>query len=374
MTPWMAFALAGYVAAAFALPSEAASSLVFYVGTLPAAALAWRRVRLRGGEALVLALIVWSGLTLCWGEDDGQRSLKCLLGALATAAFVLALLMVLDAAAWRRQFASLLVVAGGGNAVFVLLANAPGLLRGERILGWGVTKQPILGGSVMSAVCITAVFAGLDRGRLRPAYAAAALVMAGFVLAMQSRGALAGFAGALLLAVGCRWKWRGVASCCAAAAAFLAVTPEALRRPVLIGLLARGTSHRLEIWAASWALIKERPLFGHGLAANLPVSPTGFPHSLFLSLLFYSGAVGLLLFMALAGLVTWRILHAARGAERAWVAALWINSLVAGVTDFGQITKGPGPLWLILWVPIVLALRLPVGRRAEGPVHWPEAS
>jgi TM2 domain-containing membrane protein YozV len=34
--------------------------------------------------------------------------------------------------------------------------------------------------------------------------------------------------------------------------------------------------------------------------------------------------------------------------------ALWLNLLVAGLTDMGQITKGPGPLWLIVWLPIGL--------------------
>jgi O-antigen ligase len=198
------------------------------------------------------------------------------------------------------------------------------------------------------------------------AFIAAALVMAVFIVAMQSRGALIGFAGAVLVLAWHVRRWRGLMGCVIAFKAFLVAAPTRLRDPVLGKLLDRGTSHRPEIWARSLQSIREKPWFGHGLAANLPISPTGFPHSLYLSLLFYSGIVGFAVFVALAAAIAVRLSRTRPGAERMWVMAMLMNALLAGLTDFGQITKGPDPLWFILWLPIVLALSLPLIPRAAG--------
>jgi O-antigen ligase len=367
-----------FLASAFIAPTEAAFSLVFYICVVPPAAAAWRKLAIFGpAERLALALIIWSALTLLWGEDDGNRSARFLLGAACTWVFVRAMCHVLVDPAWRQLLITVLIWAATANAAGVLILKAPALLDGARILGWGVTRQPILGGSVMALACITALFrsrlAGLqDAGhtddacsyRASAAYLAAAGVMAVFAVAMQSRGALIGFAGAILVLAWHVRRWRGLMACVVALKAFIVAAPARLREPVLGRLLDRGTSHRPEIWARSWQLIREKPWFGHGLAANLPISPTGFPHSLYLSLLFYSGAVGFALFVAMMIAVAGRLLRARPGTERVWVTALLLNALLAGVTDFGQITKGPGPLWFILWLPVALALSLPLSQRA----------
>jgi O-antigen ligase len=386
MKRWLPYGLLLFTAAAFALPTEAAFSLVFYVCVMPMALLipvvAARATpppppcgEGRGGGAaprtglvLALALILWSALTLLWGEGDPLRSQRYLLATAATACFVLASWQVRVLPNIHQHIAKLLICAGSANAAFVLISNAPALLRGDRILGWGITRQPILGGSVMAMAGLTALAqlsprwpantGGPARIALQQAACLAAIaVISAFMLAMQSRGPLVGFTGGALLLGWMLWRWHILL---AAPAFFVSLASPMLRDTADHMLLQRGTSHRLEIWAAAWRQIRERPIFGHGLAANLPIGPTGFPHSLYLSLLFYSGAIGLLLFAALAAVVTLRLVRAPPGPIRAWVLGLWANALLAGLTDFGQITKGPGPLWFILWLPIQLALSLPV--------------
>ena len=362
-----------FVASAFLLPGEAAYGLVFYLSVMPPLAVAWRSIaRPAPGTALALALIAWSGLTLIWGEGNAHRIFEFALGAVATAAFFMALRITLADPRWRRRFATLLICAGAGNAAFSLLTSFQTLLSGERILGWGVTRQPILGGSVMAACYLTTLFRlfePAESGRKRHLYLGAAALMAVFILAMQSRGALLAATGATLLFFGASSsRWRALAGVLALTAIWLLFAPINLRAHVTRLLLERGTSHRLEIWQTTWALIRQKPLFGHGLAANVPPSTTGFPHNLYLSLLFYSGAVGLLLFGGLATTVTLRLRRMAPGPERAWIAALWLNGLLAGITDLGQITKGPGPLWFILWLPIGLALAVPISPRATASV------
>ncbi len=414
--------------AAFALPSEAAYAFVFYVGVVPAVALCWRRMRFSApGDWLALALIAWSGLTLLWGEGPPKRAFQFAVGAAATACFFVTLRRVLAEAKMRRLLAAFLVCAGAANAGLVLLLGAPSLLAGDRILGWGITRQPILGGSVM-AVCFLTALAhalnndlysplpplrgrGLGEGVWKPARHAvqhhpltkpsapeeggvgfvlacrpdnawlwrgfctfAAMLMAGFILAMQSRGALLGAAGGTVLLFMCGpWRWRAFAVLAALLAAWFLLAPLSLRAHALHLAVERGTSHRSEIWAHTLELIRQKPFFGHGLAANLPPSPTGFPHSLYLSLLFYGGMVGLLMFVGLAVGVTRRLARRPMVAEQAWLVAVWLNGLLAGITDFGQITKGPGPLWAIIWLPVALVLSLP-GQATRSSVEPSRAS
>jgi O-antigen ligase len=369
MTGFFGPALLVFTAAAFVLPGEASYGLVFYIVMLPL--VAWHcRHRKLPGRALGLAflLIAWSGLTLLWTEDPGHRRAGFAFATLCTAAFVTALDATFADPAWRRRWAGLLVWAGAGNAAWSLLHGLPSLHAGERILGWGVTRQPILGGAVMSLAYLTAASRAGTSGcspRSRILYLAAATAMAAFVLAMQSRGALLAAAGGtiLLLAAG-PWRLRAAMAFAAAFAAWFIVIPESWHRHLSQLLLERGTSHRFEIWSVTWRLIRQKPILGHGLAANVPPSPTGFPHSLILSLLFYSGSIGLLLFLALAGLAAIRLAKTPKTPDRVWVAAICLSGLLAGLTDLGQITKGPGPIWLIIWAPLFLALTSPAAAAA----------
>jgi hypothetical protein len=214
--------LLAFVVGAFALPTEAAFSLVFYLAVMVPAAIGWRGLRpAEGAGWLALGLIIWSALSLLWGVDDGHRAWLFLLGAVATSVFVLVLREALQAPGWGRRLAAVVVWSGTANAVLVLLFHAGALLRGERILGWGMTRQPILGGSVMAVACLTAMSArGLGLpfadggGRMamlgRLAYPGAAIVTAGFVVAMQSRGALLGLVGGTLVLAWRRFRWRAL--------------------------------------------------------------------------------------------------------------------------------------------------------------------
>jgi O-antigen ligase len=129
----------------------------------------------------------------------------------------------------------------------------------------------------------------------------------------------------------------------------------ALRIHVIEVLTRRGASHRLDIWSDTFGAIAQRPWFGHGLGAQMHLAIGGqditFPHDLYLSLLYYSGAVGLLVFGALACVLAVRLVRRWDG-ETPWLVAMGIAVLVGGLTDLGQVTKGPGPMWLILWVPV----------------------
>jgi O-antigen ligase len=375
LSGWLPAAMLLFVAAAFALPKEPAYALVFYVAVLPCllARLAegsWR-FRADAAQLLALGLVVWSGLTLLWGTDDGHRAWRFAGDTAATFAFLLAMLLTLPDPAMRRRLAMVLVVAGALNACFaiaVFLVTHPIF---PRLRGWGATSHVILGAAVMATAALSALARGLAPvvpRRERVLHLAAFASMAVFILMTESRGPLlAACVGVLVLCVASVWRVRAFGGMAVLAAIWFSL-PQAARHHGEAVLVERGSSHRFEVWRYTLGLIRERPLLGHGLAANLHLDVGDritFPHDLYLSLLFYSGAVGLVLFVAMAALLTWHLLRWRwRDPEWAWLVALWANLLVTGLTDLGQITKGPGPLWFIVWLPLGLLLTV------EGRKHF----
>jgi O-antigen ligase len=311
--------------------------------------------------------VVWSGLTLLWGTDDGHRSWRFAGDTAATLGFVLAMLLTLGDRVMRARLGTVLVAAGAANAVFSIAVFVITHPVFPRLRGWGATTHPILGAAVMATAALTALSRALVPAaprRIRALNVAAFAVMAVFILMTESRGPLlAGLIGMLLLCAASVWRVRALMSFVALAALWFSL-PRAAREHGEAVLVQRGSSHRFQVWDYTLGLIRDRPLFGHGLAANLHLDvgdKITFPHDLYLSLLFYSGIVGFLIFVAMAALLTWRLMPwrwAAgwRDPEWAWLAALWLNLVVVGLTDLGQITKGPGPMWFIVWLPVGLLL------------------
>ncbi len=349
-------AVLAFITACFLLPTSPAYAVVFYLAVVPCVGvrLAMSRGRVPRDPAfwLGVVLIVWSGLTLCWGRDDGRRTVSFALATAATLVFWAALYRTVTAPFRRAWLARVLVAAGTLNALVGLARTGldppyqpPGDTR--RLHGWGITYHPVLGAAVLSVCLLTALDQAARDSKWRRWHLGAAGVIALAIVLTKSRGPeLAIIIAAVVLAAA------GPAR--RAAPALLALPPLAW----IAGAVRVGSTGHIEIWRATWTEIKARPWAGHGLAADLPASLGGdkrFPHDLYLSLLFYSGAVGLALFGAWAAFLAARLFKARAAAETPWIAALCVNALVAGISDDGQITKGPGPLWLIVWLPAAMA-------------------
>ncbi len=350
-----------FLAACFALPNEAAFSLVFYAGVLPVVLA--RRPSFPPWPAS--ALIIWSGLTLFWGEGDARRVFAFALGALCTLAYMMALQSALSDATMRRRLGTLLIWAGTANALWSIGRGVVLQTINPQLLGWGVTHHPILGASVKAVCLLTALIRALAEQQLRWANAAACVIMIAFILLTEARGPLlAALVGALVIGAGGPWRGRALLTVMCVSV-LLHREPDSWRRHQVSVLMDRGMHDRPAIWSHTLALIEQRPLFGHGLAANLDLPGATFPHDLALGVLFYSGAVGFALFATLLATVARRLIRMEAGPERLWLAALCANALVAGLTDLGQITKGPGALWLIVWLPVGLVLAYPTRMRAD---------
>jgi O-antigen ligase len=351
------------LAAGFVMPTGAAWSDVFYVVSGPLVLLAFWRGAVAGdwfGPAFYwpVLLILWSCASVFWSEDHLARDYKFLGEGFLCLVFYTGLVAALRLPDFARLMGNVLIGFGTLNAVIaeVLYPWRNGL--GGRLAGFGETRQMVLGASVIAVAALFALARVLTQdpraARRRGLHLACALLMILFVVLTQSRGPLLGLiAGILVLAAASRWRWWLLPPLLLVPALLLGLMGP-VRRLVVAVLTARGESARPEIWRATLGRIIEHPWIGHGVGATLGFQDFTFPHDLYLSLVFYSGVVGLALFAAVA----WRLLGgviARPGAERALLIALWANMLVSGLTDYGQIIKGPSALWYIIWLPIAFS-------------------
>jgi O-antigen ligase len=191
----------------------------------------------------------------------------------------------------------------------------------------------------------------------------AAVVLVAFVMLLQRRtGAVALISG--FFALGILTKSRGVAILMATTLAFIGTF-------LLFDInnyAGRGASLRPDIWVSYLDLALERPWIGHGLSqgpesiilmreGDRKVIP--HPHNIMLATLYFTGLVGLILFIA-----SWAsaIIHVLlRWNERQhWTILL--APLTPGITAMqfdGMFVLAPFHYnWMCLWFPLFLALAL----------------
>jgi hypothetical protein len=348
------FATALFLVACFGFPGDAAYGAFFTIAVVPPLAARLAAAPLPRAPAFLAgaALIAWSALTLLWGRDDGGRAVAFAFAAFATMAFWCAAVICLADQRNRDRLSGMLVVLGCASAMFGLarfLLFPTRLLPGDlipRLHGWGVTSQPVLGAAVLATCALTALDAALRRPERRNVCIIAAAIMAVAIICTRSRMPAAAMCVAAMLRLAAEPSRRRVYGF-AGAMVFLAA---------FVSIARIGGSGHFEVWMETLAQIRNHPWLGNGLAANLAGlgADKSFPHNLYLSLLYYSGIAGLGLFLLWIALLL-------RSVPSPWALSLLANALLAGLTDFGQITKGPGPLWLILWLPAALL----VGNKAR---------
>ena len=236
---------------------------------------------------------------------------------------------------------------------------------GERLGGIGGAAHPFLGGYVMALAAVWGL-QFIPRGLLaRAVWALVLLMLFGFVVLTQSRGACL----ALLFSVLSMPIWSsgrrawliagGVAG--AASIGFLLFNSW---------FMQRGVSYRPEIFVESVKMIFQHPWQGLGVGTDYRVVtvsyPAGFDHShnLLTHVGIELGLVGLLLWLAVwlcTLLVGWRERATLEG--RLLLGSVMLAS-VAVQTDAASIWGTPRAEWFLTWLPVGLALAL-VARAAS---------
>ena len=317
-------------------------AMLFYLIALPLAATRLPRGDIAVGSLLGIALIAWVTLSTMW-DSTGTGHMLWLWNGLCTLAF-----FRLAIAADREPIITTVCLFALANGLIAIALFATGHGDPTRMAGWAETRHPILGASIIGVAVVLATGRVLGGGaKILPI----ATIIAGllFITLTGSRGPLIAILGSLAVLL-MALRPRALVG-----AALVAAIPL-LWPGVITRALERGWSNRLEIWQISLSKIAQHPIFGSGPTTLLDRPGEDFPHNLFLSTLLYSGIIGLTLLLALLALATRAASCEIDRTTRWTLFALLLHLVLSGLTDLSQLTKGPGPMWYIVWLPIALAL------------------
>ena len=317
-------------------------AMIFYLTMLPLAALRLKTLPSDPGSLAGFALIAWFSISTVW-DSSGGGHLLWLWNGLCTLVFFI---FVRESA--RAPLVTVICAGALINAVIAIALFAVGHGDASRMAGWAETRHPILGASIMGGAVVLSVGRVLGGGDRR---LPAATILAGlaFIVLTGSRGPLLAIMVTLAVLLAAL-RPRALAGVAVIAAVPL-IWPGIIARA-----LERGWSNRLDIWQISLRKIAEHPIFGTGPATLLGRPGEDFPHNLFLSTWLYSGIIGLALLLAVIALAVRAAWSESDRVLRWTLLALLLHLVLSGLTDLSQITKGPGPMWYIVWLPIALAL------------------
>ncbi len=356
----------GFLIGGYILAPNPVWALVFYVALAPLSV--WglirghiRRPPMNGVVVIGMVVIGWFWMSLVWGSDQPVRQIVKYVGAgPSNLVFFLTGVSFFTTAdvAWRRRFACGLALAGGANALVSILGYLHAHPSGARLTGYAETRHSILGAAVLSIAALHALhlFAGSSRWRERFLWGACVALAFTFVGLSGSRGPAISLGLATLAMTGLRRRRIAVAMLTAAMVSVGAAWYIDGFREWALDSLAR-PSLRPEIWRDTLTLVSQKPLLGYGVGSQrlLSADNATFPHSIYLSALFYGGAVGLVLLLALLASAIRRALKLPDRRDRALCAGLLLVPIVNGITDIGQAIKPPEAIWYILWVPLMIA-------------------
>jgi len=303
----------------------------------------------------LVALVAWAAVSSFWSAaEEPAREVKRLIYVVL---FLLGLVCLMRQ---PRRVVSVLQWAGLGLALAALVAlvqryGIEAKPWAWRMQGYGLLDHPIIGGYVFGIALIWWFCLPPSRAMLRIVWALGLLALFTFVVMTQSRGVWVALLATILLMP----AWRsGRADLFVA---FLLLVVAALGY-WLFGsyVVARGTSYRPEIFAASLAMIGDRPWLGLGLGSDYQVGALGrifdHTHNLFTHAAVELGLPGLILWLAV-----WLRCFVIAVRERATVLGgallgMWFFSTFALLFDGANLWDSPRPEWFLTWLPVGLAL------------------
>ncbi len=303
----------------------------------------------------LVALVAWAAVSAFWSAaEEPAREVKRL---------IYVVLFLLGLACLMRQPLRVVLVlqwAGFGLALAALVAlvqryGIEAKPWAWRMQGYGLLDHPIIGGYVFGIALIWWFCLPPSRTMLRFVWALGLLALFAFIVMTQSRGVWIALLATVLLMPAWRSGRAGLF------VAFLLLVVAALGY-WLFGsyVVARGTSYRPEIFAASLAMIGDRPWLGLGLGSDYQVGALGrmfdHTHNLFTHAAVELGLPGLILWLAV-----WLRCFVIAVRERATflgsaLLGMWFFSTFALLFDGANLWDSPRPEWFLTWLPVGLAL------------------
>ncbi len=311
-----------------------------------------------------ISLIIWFLLTILWGRNQPDFNInKYILRSITNLIFIFSSTYFFSN---KREYWSELLFTIIPYAIILNIFLSITIFYGingnsltERLTGWAETRHPILGSLViLTGFCITLYQSQISTNKKQKTiYAITCFACVLFVALTQSRGPILTL---LCICIVFSVFFGKVVRYCMAGTLLVIilvlVSNEEIQRQVL-ETLSRN-SWRLEIWGDAWKYILDAPIIGNGLASinTFGSIEQRFPHSIYVSAAFFGGAIGLFLLLALFAQLAWAALITEDKNKKAFHIALLCVPVIGGLTDLAQVSKSPGELWYILWVPVTIII------------------
>jgi O-antigen ligase len=355
-----------------ALSSQSAASYPSYLLALSMVFTfrSWNDVFLSPLVWMIVALLVYLCASTLWSDDPPLRDLiGIVIRGLLVLLFVVALAECQLRGQVQRWLARALAVVGSVAAAAAIVWYVVEPNTHERLFGLGQLDNPVVAALVFSAVIILVLhmlFVETEKPWRIVALVSLLVVVSAVVLtgSRNSWVSIGCAVGVLVLAHRTRDRQRFIAGVVsllviAAVLVFAILSNDATREI----LLPRGDSFRIDIWSYAightWEAGK---WFGFGILTpdQVPVGDRMFshPHSMYASLFFQGGIVGLTLFLVVT-LHAIQILVQEYQSDSAKLGlGLLVLALVSYLLDGHELVDKVGETWFLYWLAIGLALGL----------------
>ena len=248
---------------------------------------------------------------------------------------------------------------------------------GARMAGPGRAEHVIIGATLygVAALCLLGtVLRDTPQPGIRALGWAAFVILLIAMLLTHSRGPVLVISSVILIHLFVSGYWRFAIIVPLAALAYLVLMWAGAVEPGT--WIARGTTHRFDIWLQSWELISasaKSVLIGQGGLTHYAFELGNgrfvkSPHSLFVANQLYGGLVATVL---LAGLILFTLAKAVQGYRRSGnfvICALFLFGLGVCLFDYRTVLINLGHEWVSFWLPaLIAAAGWP--QSARGEIH-----
>ncbi len=340
-------------------------------------ALSWRRAFADTRGLALLILLGFPLLSLAWSTGTATDDVRELFVAgycIFTIYFGMVQLVAASPRDVERLKSVLLIAAAIASALSIghwLVTDQAGVWRLSGVLG---LHNPVHASILVLAATLPALRRiAPDRAGL--GWFAACVLPWLFVLLAGARAALGAYLLVVVWLLARRQSFRTNVAVGGIAVVFIAAMFALVGTEVFQDIwMARGLSHRDEIWSQVWAQFRGcNPLVGCGIGSPLSITmgtlESSRPHSIILGVLYYQGVLGVLAFGAALGYLMLSTLREAGGDavdRNDWVVLLGF-ALLANLTSGDHIIVRATLFWSYFWLPVlVLAARRPAASGTEN--------
>lgn len=328
-----------------------------------------------GLVALTALCLVYLSFSVAWSSSD-ERVIKSLAEALLVFTFCLSIPLSVARFHWFLNTLVVLVILAAmvncGYSIYLHFALPDYQPFESRMYSLGRLGNPVVGALSYGFATVLAAYMVLTEQRriAQIAYIVAALIFLWAIVLTGTRGVYLALAAGVSAGVCLRYPGNlklqllGVVFTLAALflAAYLFLGPEQL--------FSRALSFRPEIWTEFIArTMAQNSWLGVGMTTDssfqLPELLIKHPHSVFVATFYYGGVIGLLSYLAMIVKSMFALQQNKALNLRLLGTMLLVSGLTATMLDGDEIVTKVDYHWLLIWIPVAIAMARSPAQRLE---------